>query len=148
MAETDPIQEEPSLAVTAAAPEPVAHTETVDVSEAQEGSAAVKLMRTLRALSEPAEDAGELMLMLATVAMALESNLGKELVRTQTTGELDEFLAGMARWIAWHRSESTKRLVVVELPRRPAHDPLPNGVRLHLLTEAERLAETANSPLL
>lgn len=119
-------------------------TDLVEVKESAKGTAAVKLMRTLRDLSRPGEDAGGLQLTLATVAMGLESQLGPELERTQATGELDEFIGALTRWIAMHRSESVKRLVVVEMPRRRD---LPPGKRLQLLDEAERLAEQATSPL-
>jgi hypothetical protein len=122
----------------------VASTDRVEVSHEQEGTAAAKIMQTLRELSVPDEDAGELELMLSTVAMGLERGLGQELGRTQGTGELDEFLVGLTRWIAGHRSDSVRRLVVVELPRGRE---LPAGTRLHLLDEAERLAEQASSPL-
>ena len=76
--------------------------------------------------------------------MGLERGLGAELERTQGTGELDEFLGGLTRWIATHRSDGVRRLVVVEMPRRRE---LPPGKRLQLLDEAERLAEQASSPL-
>jgi hypothetical protein len=142
----DPIEQEQDTTdttVTTSSTELIQTTEIVEVSEAQEGTAAAKLMRTLRALSKPDEDAGELMLMLATVAMGLERNLGPELERTQATGELDEFLGGLTRWIATHRSQTAHRLVVVELPRCQ----LSEGARLHRLRTAEAHAETARSPL-
>lgn len=119
-------------------------TELVEVGEGAEGTAAVKLMRTLRELSQPGEDAGGLQLTLASVAMALEGQLGPELERTQATGELDEFIGALTRWIAMHRSDTVKRMLVVEMPRNRS---LPAGKRLQLLDEAERLAEQATSPL-
>lgn len=119
-------------------------TELVEVTEAHEGTAAAKLMATLRAISKPPEDADELQLMLASVAMGLENALAGELERTQATGELDDFIAGLVRWLAQHRSDTVKRLVVVEMPRRRE---LPAGKRLQLLDEAEYLAEHATSPL-
>jgi hypothetical protein len=145
LSEDEPTPEEIAAmqdALTAANSD-VTSTELVEVSETQEGTAAAKLMDTLRALSSPDEDAGELQLMLATVAMGLERSLGAELQRTQETGELDDFLGGLTRWIATHRSDTTRRLVVVELPRRE----LSAHRRLLLLDEAERLAAQASSPL-
>jgi hypothetical protein len=105
-------------------------------------TAAGKIMRTLRELSKPDPDAGELELMLSSVAMGMESALGAEIERAQASGELDQFVATLTRWISTHRSQSAKRLVVVELPR---HRNLPAGTRLHLLEQAEDAAESAAS---
>lgn len=123
------------------------HGKEVAITTVVQGTAAAKIMQTLRDVSQPDEDAGELGLMLSTIAMGLERALGDELERAQPTGELDEFVAALTRWIAGHRSDSARRLVVVELPHHPEHQPLPNGTRLHLLDEAERLAEHASRPL-
>lgn len=106
-------------------------------------TAAEKIAGTLRQLSRPPEDAGEMALTLATVAMGLERGLGAELERNQETGELDEFVLALARWLAWHRSDTARMLVVVELPRRT----LPAGTKLHLLDEALRAGEDVKSPL-
>ncbi len=115
----------------------------LEIAAPEESTAAAKIMQALRDISSPKDDAGELELMLATVAMGLERTLGQELARTQATGELDEFLAGLTRWFATLRSDSAWRLVVIEMPRKD----LPNGKRLHLLDEAEELAEVASLPL-
>jgi hypothetical protein len=114
-----------------------------DAEVAQPVTAAAKIQRTLRELSRPEAGAGELELTLATVAMGLERGLGEELVRSQESGELDTFVLALTRWIALHRSDSARQLVVVELPRRE----LPAGTRLHLLQEAIDAAHDATSPL-
>jgi hypothetical protein len=122
-------------------------------------TAAEKIGRTLREMSRPDEDAGEMELTLATVAMGLERGLGAELERAQGTGELDEFVLALTRWIALHRSDSADRLVVVELPSYTVHPELgrgreprartnlPAGTRLKVLDDAIAAAETASSPL-
>jgi len=115
----------------------------VDAPSARPTTALEKIMNTLRELSQPGEDAGEMELMLATVAMGIEGGLGDGLVEQQASGEVDEFVLALSRFLATHRSDSAKQLVVVELPRRE----LPAGTRLHLLDEAVKAAETATSPL-
>jgi hypothetical protein len=107
-----------------------------------EGTAAAKILATLRELSKPGEDAGEMQLMLATVCMGLESSIAEEIWRQQQTGELDEFVLGLTRFLAGHRSDDERQLLVVEVPRRP----LPSGTRLHLLDEAIEAAANPSSP--
>lgn len=111
-------------------------------------TAAAKIMRTLRDVSEPEEDAEGLELTLASVAMAMERGLGPELDRNQASGKLDEFLLALARWIAAHRSDNADALVVVELPQRTLklHD-LPHGIGLQRLNEAINAAGDVSSPL-
>jgi hypothetical protein len=111
---------------------------------AEPRTAAEKVMRTLRDMSVPDADAGELELTLATVAMGLEKGLGPELAEHQQSGAVDEFVLALTRFIAGHRSESAKQLIVLELPRGRE---LPAGTRLHLLDDAIAAAETASSPL-
>lgn len=106
-------------------------------------TAAEKIMSTLRELSQPDDDAGELELTLATVCMGLERGLGEQIAEQQESGALDEFVLALTRFLALHRSDSARALFVVELPRRE----LPAGTRLHLLDEAMKAAETASSPL-
>jgi hypothetical protein len=108
------------------------------------GTAAEKLGNTLRELSQPDEDAGAMELTLASVAMGLEQGLGDVLERTQASGELDEFVLALTRFLAIHRSDSAKLLVVVEIPRRRD---LPAGTLLHLLDEAIAATAAATSPL-
>lgn len=123
--------------------EPVNH-DAADGLPAEWGStAAEKIMATLRELSKPDEDAGELELTLATVCMGLERGLAEQIHEQQETGELDKFVLALTRFLALHRSDNAKALFVVELPRRE----LPAGTRLHLLDEAIKAAETATSPL-
>ena len=111
--------------------------------EEEPSTAAEKIMRTLRELSKPDEDAGELELTLATVCMGLERGLAEQIVVQQESGELDEFVLALVRFLALHRSDTARACFVVELPRRE----LPAGTRLHLLDEAIAAAETATSPL-
>lgn len=101
-------------------------------------TAAGKLMNTLRVISHPGEDAAELELALSTVAMGLERAIGQQLAETQASGDLDEFVLNLARFIAVHRSDTANRLVVVELPRGigPLHR-VPDGTRLRALDDAE-----------
>lgn len=105
-------------------------------------TAAEKIARTLKELSRPDEDAGDLELTLATVAMGVERTVGPALGEKQESGEVDEFVAALTRFLAMHRSDTAKQLVVVELPRRE----LPAGTRLHLLDEAIAAADAAPSP--
>jgi hypothetical protein len=113
------------------------------------GTAGEKLLVTLRELSKPAEGAGEMELMLATLAMAVEGTVGKELPAYQERGEIDEFLLALCRFLALHRSDEVKELLVVELPRREKHaaNPLPHGTLLKALDDAADAMSTATSPL-
>jgi hypothetical protein len=101
-----------------------------------------KITRTVRDLSVPDEDAGAFAMSLSSLAMMAEGRL--DLAEQQQTGELDEFIRDLTRWIAGHRSDTAKRLVVVELPRR---EELPAGTRLHCLDEAIEAAEHPEMPL-
>ncbi len=119
------------------------------MSEAGDESAPTRTARekveaTLRELSKPDEDAGAMQLTLASVAMALENGLGEELERAEETGEINAFILGLTRWIASHRGEDSKQLLVVEVPRARE---LPAGTRLHLLDEALEAARQVVSPL-
>lgn len=127
----------------------------VPATSTEPSTAAEKITNTLRELSRPDEDAGEMELTLATVAMGLERGLGPELEAKQGTGELDEFVLALTRFLAMHRSEDARALVVVEMPRhheqgRPLADQLsdlPSGTRLRLLDEAIAAADGVVSPL-
>jgi hypothetical protein len=105
-------------------------------------TAAEKIKRTLKELSKPDEDADGLELGLASLAMAVEGTVGDGLEEKQASGEVDEFVAALTRFLAIHRSDDAKQLVVVELPRRQ----LPAGTRLHLLDQAIAAADSAPSP--
>jgi hypothetical protein len=105
-------------------------------------TAAEKVANTLRELSDPGEDADELRLTLATVCMAMEQRMGPELAKHQESGELDEFVLGLTRFLALHRSDTLRRLVVVELPRRE----LKPDQMLLALRHALEEAESAGSP--
>jgi hypothetical protein len=115
----------------------------VEVSNGLPRTAAEKVANTLRELSQPGEDAEEMELMLATICMGLERGLAEKLKEQQATGELDGFMLSLTRFLALHRSDSARLLVVVELPRRE----LPAGTRLHLLDEAIAASENPVNPL-
>jgi hypothetical protein len=106
-------------------------------------TAAEKVESTLRELSRPDDDAGELELSLASVAMAMERGLAEKLAEQQASGELDAFMLSLTRFLAMHRSDDARALIVVELPRRE----LPSGTRLHLLDQAiEAQQKTMGAP--
>jgi hypothetical protein len=79
--------------------------------------------------------------------MGLERALTEKLQEAQQTGEVDEFIKALTMFLATHRSDTARRLVVVEMPRAPEGQRLPNGTRLLLLDQAEAAAEQAVSPL-
>jgi hypothetical protein len=110
-------------------------------------SAAEKIQATLRALSKPSPDAEPMELTIATMCMGLERSLGEQLRQSQGSSDVDDFVGALTRFLATHRSDTARRLVVVEMPRAPEGMRLPNGTRLRLLDEAEALAEQAPSPL-
>lgn len=140
----DEAAEDLELTPEAAAELAEAFRESADAENAHPtGTAAYKVLETLKGLSRPDEDAGELAMTLATVAMALERSIAGDLAAAQESGELDRFLGGLVRWLASLRSDTAPRLVPVELPRRRR---LPPHIRLIQLERAERLAENATSP--
>ena len=110
-------------------------------------TAAEKILNTLRDMSRPDPGASEYELMLATIAMGLESSLAEAIADAQASGQLDEFVTALTRFLATHRSNDAPQLVVVELPRRPEGQQLPAGTRLHKLDEAIAAAQVAESPL-
>lgn len=117
--------------------------EGVTEASAPPRTAAEKIRNTLRELSRPGEDADEIELTLATVCMALESGLEEKLAEQQMTGELDDFMLRLTRFLALHRSDDARALIVVELPQRD----LPAGTRLHLLDEAINATRDVVNPL-
>ena len=123
-------------------------------------TAAEKVERTLRELSQPDDDAAGLELSLSTLAMAVESmpGLRDNLAENQEEGKVDEFILALTRWLATHRSDDARQLLVVELPKaRHSHltmpesplllNEIPAGTRLHMLDEAAKAAADAVSPL-
>jgi hypothetical protein len=118
------------------------------MSDRQNLTAAEKVTRSLRDLSRPQPGAAELELTLASVAMGLESSLREEMTRMQPTGELDEFILALTRWIGMHTSDDTDALVVVRVPQRALklHD-LPHGIGLERLNEAIAASSSIVSPL-
>jgi hypothetical protein len=139
--------------------EPVNH-DAQDGLPAEWGTtAAEKIVNTLRELSKPDEDAGDLELTLATVCMGLERALGEQIGEQQESGQLDEFVLALTRFLALHRSDDAHQLVVVELPPYTVHGELahgrqgrakvnlPPGTRLKLLDDAIEAAAVAKSPL-
>jgi hypothetical protein len=105
-------------------------------------TAAEKITETLGEMARPGEDAGEMELALASMALGVLHGLGAQIEQAQQDGELDTFLLTLARWVAGHRSDTDKMLLVVEIPRRQ----LPPGTRLHLLDEALEASQDASSP--
>jgi len=105
-----------------------------------------KVRRTLKMFTEVSEDADPMQLTLASVAMGLESQTGflESMSENQASGELDEFVLALARWIATHRSDTAEQLIVVEIP--PGQN-IPPGTRLHRLDLACEAMATAESPL-
>lgn len=119
-----------------------------DVGEAPARTAAEKIGQTLRELSKPGPDAEAMELTLASLAMGFESGFAKNVAEQQESGELDEFMLALTRFIASHRSDSVRELVVVELPRRDSETiaGVPAGTRLHLLDEAIAASRNAGVP--
>lgn len=105
-----------------------------------------KVKQTLKAFTEVDDDADALQLTLASVAMGLESQDGfmESMRENQESGELDEFVIALTRWIATHRSDDAEQLLVVEIPRGQN---IPPGTRLHRLDLALEAQESAKSPL-
>ena len=105
-----------------------------------------KVKQTLKAFTEVSEEADPMQLTLASVAMGLESQGGflDSMHESQESGELDEFVLALTRWIATHRSDSAEQLLVVEIPRGQN---IPAGIRLARLDQARDARLTAESPL-
>jgi hypothetical protein len=105
-----------------------------------------KVRHTLKAFTEVSEDADAMQLTLASVAMGLESQAGflDSMGANQESGELDEFVLALTRWIATHRSDDAEQLLVVEIP---VGQNIPPGTRLHRLDLAAEAMATAESPL-
>jgi hypothetical protein len=105
-----------------------------------------KVKRTLKAFTEVSDEADAMQLTLASVAMGLESQQGfmASMQESQQSGELDEFVLALTRWIATHRSDDAEQLLVVEIPRGQN---IPPGTRLHRLDLAAEAMTTAESPL-
>lgn len=112
------------------------------MSKQRPRTAEEKITQTVRDLSVPDEDAGAFAMSLSSLAMMAEGRL--ELAEQQASGELDVFIRELCRWIAGHRSDTAKRLVVVELPRR---EDLPAGTLLHCVEQALAAGENPELPL-
>jgi hypothetical protein len=111
---------------------------------------AEKVKATLKAFTDTPDDADAMQLTLATVAMGLESQSGflASMEASQESGELDEFVAALTRWIATHRSDHAEQLLVVELPRgRGPFNDIPAGVVLERCRQGAEKMLTASSPL-
>lgn len=117
-------------------------------------SAAKKVTATLRQLSTARPGAEAMELTVASVCLGIEKAIAERL-RAAQGSEVDEFVAALTRFLATHRSDDARRLVVVEMPRMPRtpegpRRKLPAGVRLRLLDRAEAAAEAseeAGAPL-
>jgi histidinol-phosphate/aromatic aminotransferase/cobyric acid decarboxylase-like protein len=110
-------------------------------------TAAEKVLNTLRELSRAAPGAGPMELTIATMCMGMERELEAQLLESKDTPQVDDFVLALTSFLATHRSDHARRLVVVEMPRAPQGMRLPNGKRLQLLDEAEARADAAVSPL-
>ncbi len=104
-------------------------------------SGAEKVKATLKAFTEVDDDADAMQLTLASVAMGLESQPGfiTTMEENQASGELDEFVLALTRWIATHRSDDAEQLLVIEVPRGQR---IANGI---LLARCERAAEESRN---
>lgn len=108
-------------------------------------TAAEKITDTLRELSDPNDDAGELALMFASLVIMLDKALPAALNDLQDQGELDTIILALTRWFATHRGDNApSRLVVVELPNRKD---LPPATLLHQLELAQGEPDPAGLPL-
>lgn len=87
-------------------------------ADLEPGSAAAKIMRTIVEISSAGGEAGELELGMASLAMALEPVLAQGL-RGKTDAEIDGFVLALCRFVATMRSDRSRELAVVELPRAP-----------------------------
>jgi hypothetical protein len=108
-------------------------------------SAAEKILATLRELSRPRPEAAPMELTIATMCLGLEKHLA-EMLR-DPENDADEWVLTLTRFLASHRSDTHRRLIVVEMPRAPRGLRLPNGSRLRLLDQAEAAAEEPAPPL-
>jgi hypothetical protein len=120
---------------------------STEVTHRRHETAAEKVLNTLREFSKPPEGADAMALTIATMCMGMERQLAPMLLEEKNTTKVDEFVTVMTRFLATHRSDSGKQLVVVEMPRAPQGMRLPNGKRLQLLDEAEAQAKVAAPPL-
>lgn len=105
-----------------------------------------KVLRTLQGFTNVEADANPMQLTMASVALGLESTgFMESLHESQLSGEVDEFVLALTRWLATHRSDSAEQLLVVEIPRG---QDIPPGTRLHRLDlAAEAVAAGIESPL-
>jgi hypothetical protein len=108
-------------------------------------TAAEKILATLRQLSRPRPEAAPMELTVATMCLGLEKHLAEMLRNPEINA--DEWVLVLTRFLASHRSDTERRLVVVEMPRAPRGLRLPNGARLRLLDIAEAAAEQPEAPL-
>jgi hypothetical protein len=112
-------------------------TDTTKVKQ----TAAEKIMETIKEISKPKDDAGGLELAFGSVAMMLENALPDALAEAEANGDLDGIVLAFTRWLAQHRGDDARRLLVMELPRGQH---LPNGTKLHYFELAEQ--ETQSLP--
>jgi len=101
-------------------------------------TASEKIHSTAVAMRSPSGDAEGPQLALATLVQGLTTETARGWIdAAQASGELDQFMEVLARWIIGHRSDDMSLLAVVELPR--GHD-LPSGTILHRVAEAKAAA--------
>jgi hypothetical protein len=97
-----------------------------------------KIDQSAVAMRSPKDDAETPELALATLVQGLTAPAAREwMAAAQDTGELDQFMEVLARWIIGHRSDDQPLLAIVELPRGKE---LPAGTILHRVAEARDIA--------
>lgn len=97
-----------------------------------------KIHETAIAMRSPKDGAEAPELALSTLVQGLSSAAAQAYMQeAQESGELDEFMGVLGRWILGHRSDDVGLLVVVELPR--GRD-LPHGTILARVDEAKAVA--------
>jgi hypothetical protein len=97
-----------------------------------------KIHETAIKMRSPKDGAEAPEMALSTLVMGLGSETARAyMAEAQESGDLDQFMGALARWILGHRSDEASLLVVVELPR---NRDLPPGTILARVDEAKVLA--------
>ena len=100
--------------------------------------ASEKIQQTAIEMRSPKDDAEGPELALATLVQGLTTPQAQGWISSaQESGELDEFMEVLARWIIGHRSDDATLLAIVELPRNRE---LPTATVLHKVEEARAVA--------
>lgn len=104
-------------------------------------TAAEKIMRSLKEIARPSDEAGELELVFASMAMALQQKFPEAVAELEENGELDKLILALARWFAGHTSDNSPRLIVIPVPRRTA-----NGKSLNVFQVMGRVEAALREP--